>query len=82
MKGTKKTKPRFTYLNLSAQADTLQRDLLQTYCLCALGGAVATEVERLLFRWDSHYGSINKAQFHDSCIVPSQTGSVMQPDAR
>lgn len=50
-----------------------------TYSLGTLGGAIATEVEGVLCGWDSHDRSINKAQLHDACIVPPQTGGVMQP---
>jgi len=51
---------------------------MYTYGLSTLGGAISTEVEAVLFRWDSHDGSINKTQLHDPCIVPPQTRGVMQ----
>lgn len=54
--------------------------LLYTYSLGALGIAVATEVESMLFGRNGHDGSINKAQLHDSCIVAPQAWGVMQPN--
>lgn len=51
---------------------------MYTYSLGTLGGAISTEVEAVLFRWDSHDGSINKTQLHDPCIVPPQTRGVIQ----
>lgn len=52
---------------------------LYTYNLSTLGGAVAAEVEGVLFGRDSHDRSINEAQLHDPSIVPAKAGCVMQP---
>lgn len=56
------------------------KELLFTYSLGALGGAVTSEVEGMLFWRDGHDGSINEAQLHDPPIIAPQAGSVMQPN--
>lgn len=50
-----------------------------THSLGTLGGAISTEVEGVLFGWDSHDRSVNEAQLHDTSVIPPQTGGVMQP---
>ena len=55
---------------------------MNTYSLGTLGGAVAVEVEGVLFGWDSHDRGVDQAQLHDPGIVVPQTGGVVQPYPR
>lgn len=67
--------PHFANLSTAAR-------VTRSYSACTPGGAVAGEVEAVLFRRDGHDGRVDQAQLHDPGVVAPQTGRVMQPYPR